>query len=103
MSCLGRSRALATATRWAALVTLAQACAGPTGASDDAPAAEPDAAAAVPGADATPAGACADVVGEGYAAGQIAEDWSLPDGTGNLVHLYGFCGKVIYYEGGAEW
>jgi hypothetical protein len=48
-------------------------------------------------------GACEGLVGEGWAEGQIAENWSLPDVDGQMVELYDFCGKVVYFEEGAGW
>ncbi len=47
--------------------------------------------------------ACDDIVGEGYALGQIAENWTSLDRDGNPVSLHDSCGKVILYENGAEW
>lgn len=46
---------------------------------------------------------CQGLVGEGYAVGQIAENWSLLDGSGAPVSLHDYCGQVIYFEDGAEW
>ena len=46
---------------------------------------------------------CTGIVGEGYAVGQIAQNWTSLDGAGNQVQLYDYCGKVIFYENGAEW
>ena len=47
--------------------------------------------------------ACEGLVGEGYGLGQIAKNWSATDRDGNTVSLYDSCGKVIFYENGAEW
>ena len=41
--------------------------------------------------------------GEGHAMGQIAENWSLPDHLGQMIELFGFCGKVIFFEEGSMW
>ncbi len=46
---------------------------------------------------------CEGLVGEGFGLGQIAENWSATDRDGNTVSLYDSCGKVIFYENGAEW
>ena len=46
---------------------------------------------------------CDNLVGEGFAVGPIAENWTSLDADGNPVELYDSCGKVIFYENGAEW
>ena len=51
----------------------------------------------------TPMGECDGIVGEGFAEGQIAENWTLNDADGNPVNLHDYCGKVIYFESGSEW
>ena len=48
-------------------------------------------------------GGCENLQGEGYAMGQVAENWSLPDHIGAMIALYDFCGKVIFYEEGSMW
>lgn len=55
------------------------------------------------GADSTGSAACDGLVGEGFAVGQIAENWVLQDQSGAPVNLHDYCGQVIYIELGAEW
>ena len=55
------------------------------------------------GVDDEPASACAEMMGEGYAVGDIAENWSLPNAVGEMIELHDLCGKVIFYEEGSMW
>ncbi len=54
-------------------------------------------------ADSTGSAGCGAIEGEGFAVGQIAEDWTLMDASGSPVALHDYCGQVIYLELGAEW
>ena len=47
--------------------------------------------------------ACADLMGEGFTVGDIAEDWELPNEAAQMIALYDSCGKVIFYEEGSMW
>ena len=40
---------------------------------------------------------------QGYASGNLAQDWMLLDGAGNQVNLWDFAGRVIFFEEGSEW
>lgn len=55
------------------------------------------------GSGGTTSSACSNIKGEGYAVGQIAENWTLKDRNGANVNLHDYCGQVIYIEDGAEW
>lgn len=54
-------------------------------------------------ADSTGSSGCGAIAGEGFAVGQIAQDWTLMDASGSPVQLHDYCGQVIYLELGAEW
>ncbi len=84
------------------LIGLSQGCT--SDAATDAGQQASDDATGSPGSDGdvVPA-ACDDIVGEGNALGQIAENWTSLGRDGNPVNLYDHCGKVIFYENGAEW
>jgi len=45
----------------------------------------------------------ADIQGEGYANGDVSEDFSLPDQNGQNVHMYSFCDREIYMVFAAFW
>ena len=47
--------------------------------------------------------ACQEIMGEGYAVGDIAANWSLPNALGEMIELHDMCGKVIFYEEGSMW
>lgn len=49
-----------------------------------------------------PVADCPDEPG-GFAVGEIAENWTLLDRSGEEVSLYDYCGKIIVFEDGAEW
>ncbi|MFP6686962.1 MAG: hypothetical protein VB934_19730 [Polyangiaceae bacterium] len=55
------------------------------------------------GDDAGNKSACQEIMGEGYAAGDIAANWSLPNALGEMIELHDMCGKVIFYEEGSMW
>lgn len=44
-----------------------------------------------------------DVTGEGYAEGDISEDFAYPDQNGQNVHLNSFCDREIYLVFAAFW
>ena len=46
---------------------------------------------------------CDNLVGEGFAEGQISMNWSLQDIDGNEVSLYDYCGQAIYIEDTTLW
>ena len=56
-----------------------------------------------PGGSSGVADGCDGLVGEGFAVGDIAENWTLQDGNGNDVNLHDYCGKVVFLEIGSEW
>jgi hypothetical protein len=62
---------------------------------------EPSPADNAPPAD--PGGSCAGSAGESFAAGAIAKNWELKDHLGQPVQLYDHCGKVVFFEEGAQW
>ena len=50
-----------------------------------------------------PGGSCQGASGEGFAVGNVARNWALPDRTLQAVELFDFCGKVIFFEEGSQW
>jgi len=72
---------------------------------------DPDGAAPSASDDAAPGSAdgasvtneCDELGGGSFAEGDLASDWTLIDGAGNNVSLHDSCGKVIFFEAGAEW
>jgi hypothetical protein len=50
-----------------------------------------------------PGGSCQGATGKGFAVGNIARNWALPDRTLQTVELFDFCGKVIFFEEGSQW
>jgi hypothetical protein len=47
--------------------------------------------------------ACGEIKGEGFALGDVAENWTLPNALGQMIALHNMCGKVIFYEEGSLW
>jgi len=49
-------------------------------------------------------GACRDdITATGNAAGQVANDFALPDQFGDTVHLHDFCDRVVWLVFAAFW
>ncbi len=44
-----------------------------------------------------------DIKGEGFAAGDVGDDFALADQFGQEVHLYSFCNRVVYMVFAAFW
>jgi hypothetical protein len=63
-----------------------------------------DAADASPYEGGWPVGACRDdIEPSGNAAGQVANDFALPDQFGDTVHLHDFCDRVVWLVFAAFW